>query len=235
MSDSSQSISSEFDELGVDDEDDYSPKRAIRRYHDLRDDMKDARRLLAEMELQGRGENEMLRFYRRMTDYYIEELRTQLTNPENPQSDFYWNEIELAQLPVEPPKPMDPQSLRPDRTSGNQDGGALLAPGESRPKSKTLNINGLRWFSQNPVAISVKFEARLIMSEHEFNKAIKRQNMVRGRYGSRERDPCVVIRDVLVPIDILNDAIAASNEFLRDIGLDIELTPGSYQSEEPLV
>lgn len=146
MSDSINTDETISDRHRIDDPEDLSQNTRIREILDRRYETLEARDRLREMVDMGQvSEQQALRNYRSRLESLVLELWNVFENLESDTGEEYLTEKTIATVEIPPPDSLLEQASE-------------LPPGVSKPSPQVHTINGLRWFLDNPAAITKTFE-----------------------------------------------------------------------------
>ncbi len=190
-------------EFEVDDPEDLSQKKRVRDLLNRRNDVIEARNMALDEQLLGEAnQQQALAHYQSRIESLIIDLYTKFAGYNDEDSDEnlgeeYLQEVQIDTIEIPPPPEMQ-QKTQTD-----------LAPGESLPESKTVEIRGLEWFIENEPVVTKHFTVKSWNPPQEMTVPNSR----------------------LIPFRTLDKALLKCTEFMDEIGIDAQLDEKEQQTK----
>lgn len=224
----------------VDDEENRSQAATIRRIQSYRDDIADYQRWFAQNEISGSvSKRKAHASYHQLAKGYLQILTPYLTDPEiaqdvehprltdvDPMVNPYWSLAPLGSFSVDPPSALqqpDKDSLSAALRNGDRQTVAQATPRIS-PEPKQYTVNGLREFAGSDPEWT---DSWTIMFGPEVRVRDLRQRITDDDVEVEDRqyrnEPITVTKQARVPKTVIDNAIRNLEQFVRELGLDINL------------
>lgn len=219
----------------VNDDEKKSQNATINRIQRYRDDIAEYQLLFAQNQMSNDvNEGQQHRAYHELAKGFCQLLKPYLTDEGIPQSDYYWGEVPLGKMRVDPPEAIRPPSREEMGSAVRQRSRTDLALGSPRNtvQPKVYRVDGLRDFATAPPEWEVEWT---VMFGPEVSPAdIQRKitdRKVRVTQQSHRNEPITVVRTEQLSREIINNAVTAMENFVRDLGMDIEMTGEPYEGD----
>jgi len=219
----------------IDDEENTSQSATIRRIQSFRDDIADYQLLFAQNELSEEiSEGRQHRAYYQLAKGFLQLLRPYLTDEDVPQSDHYWNQVQLGEFAVDPPAAIaQPSQQQVDHAlKANDQSTIARADPRNAVDSKHFSVIGLRDFDSAQAEWNVQWEVMFgpDVSAADIRSQLQ-QSGVRVSPRSHQTEPLTVTKRVRIPRQIIDNAVTALENFVRDIGMDVEWDEEEQQTK----
>lgn len=219
----------------VNDDENQSQSATINRIQRYRDDLAEFQKVFAEGELSDEiDERKQHRAYHHLVSGFLQLLKPYLTDSEITESQYYWEDAQLGEFTVTPPEIIQ-RPTRDEMDRALQRGDKMtLARGMPREGVDpiTYRVEGLKDFASAKteweVEWSVMFgpEVSAMDVRHEIH-----DESVRVKPRRRRNEPIMVVKTVRLPRPIIEAAVTALENFVRSLGMDIDLSPEPYEGE----
>jgi len=219
----------------IEDEDNASQSATIRRIQSYRDDIADYQLLFAQNELsENISEAQQHRAYFQLAKGFLQLLRPYLSDEDVPQSTHYWNEVALGEFAVDPPAAIaqpSQQQLEHALKASDQSTISRADPRNS-VDSKHFSVIGLRDFASAQAEWDVQWEVMFgpDVSAADIRSQLQ-QSGVRVSPGTHRNEPLTVTKRVRIPRQIIDNAVTELENFVRDIGMDVEWDEEEQQTK----
>lgn len=211
----------------VQDEENQAQNATIRRIQSFRDDIAEYQLLFARNELtEDMSESQQYRAYHQVARGFCQLLKPYLTAQDIDQSERYWRQLPLGEFEVDPPDAIRrPERQRVGAALGNDASGlARRADPRNDVEPRRYELQGLQDFWAAEVEWREDWQ---VMYGPEVNPADIRAEVsdpdVRVHERSTRTEPIRVSRIARLPRPIIDEAITAMENFVRDLGMDIDL------------
>lgn len=211
----------------VSDDDNQSQNATIRRIQSFRDDIAEYQLLFAQNELQNDiSEAQQHRSYHQLARGFLQLLKPYLMDEEIPRSEYYWNEVELGEFTISPPEVIQQPSqgqMEAALKAGRRETLARADPRNS-VESKHYSVVGLRDFAAADPEWEVEWQVMYGPDVRPSGiRSQIRDSSVRVHPRSHRNEPITVTKTVRVPRQIIDAAITELEQFVREVGMDIDL------------
>lgn len=229
---------SEGVEQTVADDEGKSQNATIARIQQFRDTIADYQVLFAENELAADvSAADQHRSYHQLAKGFLQLLKPYLTDENIDGSKHYWERIELGSFSVDPPPAISPPSREEAARALRGRDTAVVARADPRNEADPheYDVIGLQDFAAAPPEWDVRWSLMYgpEVSVRELRARIETPG-VRVLPRQHRAEPITVVRTARVPLEIINDAITAMENFVRALGMDIELEAEPYEGgDEP--
>lgn len=209
------------------DEDRISHKSAVKRIEQYYDELTEYQKAFAEAEIAGDvDESRHHRAYHEHAKGFCKLLRPYLTDNDLPKAEYYWKQAEIGVFQVDPPEVLQQPSkeeMAHALRGGNRKTIARADP-RNNAEPRGYTIIGLRDFMSSPTQWEESWQVMFgpEVSATDIRSEITDPN-VRVEDRAHQNDPITVVKDVRVPRSIIDDAVAAMEQFRRSIGMAIEM------------
>lgn len=231
----------------VADEENKSQNATIHRIQQYRDRVAEYQLLFAQNELSREiTEAQQHRSYHQLVKGFLQLLKPYLMDESIPGSQFYWQGysgnspdpddgiLHLGEIVVEPPDAIRQPSK--EEMAGALQAGDQQTIQRADPRNaveeQKYDIVGLRDFASAEVEWIEEWE---VMFGPEVTPYDLRQQihdpMVDVRDRRHRNEPITVVRTVRVPRSIIDNAVTALENFVRDMGMDIDFEADPYMGE----
>lgn len=236
-------MSTQFDSSKeVNDEEKQSQNATIRRIQKYRDDIAEYQLLFAQNEMSMEvNEAQQHRAYHQLAKGFCQLLKPYLTDDGISQSSHYWEDVNLGNFDVSPPDVICPPSREEMGAAVRHGEKTALARGSPRNhvEGKSYSVIGLRDFSTAPAEWQVEWTVMFgpEVSPLDIQQQTRDEN-VRVSERSHRNQPITVVRTARVPRVIINNAVTAMDNFVRELGLDLDFSEsglpewGFYEVDE---
>ncbi len=231
----------------VDEEENTSQNTSIQRIQKFRDHLAEYQVWFAQNEIsQEVSREDQLRSYHRMTQGFLRVLTPYLTDDrltpaagdtdaDQPnKGNYYWNRVNLGSFTVDPPNILQKPGQRTmERAIRNHDT-AKLARADSRTNAdpRRFAVAGLRDFAASDPELSVSWTVMFgpEVEAHELRSELSDPNAtIRPR--NHRTEPIEVDKTVQLPKSIIDNAVTAMENFVRELGLDIDFEEEEQQTK----
>jgi hypothetical protein len=219
----------------VSDEENQSQSAAIRRIQKYRDRIAEYQMFFAENEITREiGEGEQHTAYHQLAKGFLQLLKPYLTDPEIPRSAVYWGEKDLGGFSITPPSAISRPSageMEAALRSGNR---LTMSRASTRAcaEPREYQVRGLKTFANAPAEWS---EEWTLMWGPEISAEDLRAQINDPRVSVQPREhrtqPITVVKSARVPKHVIDDVITCLEQFVRDVGLDIEFSKEEQQTK----
>lgn len=236
----------------VDDEENASQNATIQRIQNYRDRVAEYQLLFAQNELSGEvSETEQHRSYHQLASGFLQLLKPYLTDPDIPGSQYYWHGysgeslsatrksgdgriLHLGTVPVEPPEAISKPSKEEVEGALRTRNSHTMQRADPRNsvENKSYDIVGLVDFAQAPAEWTEEWEVMFgpEVTPQDLREKI-RDPTVRILDRTHRHEPITVVKSVRVPRSAIDAAVTAMENFIRDIGMDIEFEVEPYTGD----
>lgn len=222
----------------VEDEDKKSQKSSIERIQQFRDYLADYQVWFAQNEISREvSREEQLKSYHRMAQGLLRVLRPYLTDPsltpntEDANGNQYWNHVLLGEFTIDPPDVLQRPSQRATETAiRNHDHTTLMrADPQHNADPEHYRLVGLREFATFEPEWTVEWT---MMYGPDVSLGSLRQQNTNDDVTIHDRqhrtDPVTIEKTARIPRFVVDNAVTCMENFIRDIGMDIEFKGEPY-------
>lgn len=233
----------------VNDDEKQSQTSSIERIQQFRDYLADYQVWFAQNEVSKEvSREEQVKSYQRMAQGFLRVLRPYLTDPtltpndsvagqaENGNSgNEYWHRVNLGEFSIDPPEILQRPSQRTtERAIRSHDRTTVeMADPRHSADPKHYRVVGLQEFADIDAEWSVSWT---MMFGPEIRVSDLRMKNDEARVTVRDRDhrnePITVEKTVRLPKRIVDNAVTSMENFVRDIGMDVEFNGEDYTAED---
>lgn len=231
----------------VNDEEKKSQTSSIERIQQFRDHLADYQVWFAQNEIsQEVSREKQTKSYHRMAQGFLRVLRPYLTDPsltpnEQPTAESehtgneYWHHINLGEFAIDPPEILQRPSQRATENAVKSHDRGTLARADPRntAESHHYRVVGLKNFGATDPEWSVSWT---MMFGPEISVRDLRMKSTEDTVTIRDRDhrnqPVTITKTVRLPKHIVDNAVTSMENFVRDIGMDIEFNGEDYMADD---
>lgn len=233
----------------VDDDDNTSQTATIQRIHDYRDTIADYQLAFAQNELSGDVDaGQQHRAYHQLAKGFLQLLKPYLTDQDVPGTQYYWEGytadsledassdgiLRLGTVTADPPDAI--------RTPSRDEVADALREGDQQtiqradPRNavdgRSYDIVGLLDFASAPAEWTEEWRVMFgpEVTPHDLRQQIRDPD-VRVRDRRHRNEPITVVKTMRVPRSVIDNAVTALENFVRDLGMDVDLQPEPYMGE----
>jgi hypothetical protein len=233
MSQSDQSGKSS--RVKVSDEENRSQKATIQRIQSFRDDIAQYQLAFANNELSREvPEENQHRSYHLLAKGFLQLLRPYLEDDSASSSNYYWDEIDLGEFTIDPPAVVrQPTRHEMGRALKSGDLNTISrADPRNAVEPKRYSCIGLRDFAASQPEWTVEWTVMFgpEVSATDLRAEINDRSVtVPPR--SHRNEPISIQKKARVPRPMIDNAITAMENFVREIGMDVEMVGDPYDGD----
>jgi len=218
----------------ADDEEKQSQSSAITRIQSMRDHLADYQVWFAQNEItQDVTHKKQIASYHKMAQGLLQILRQYFVSDMGGAGE-YWTETQIAAFDIEPPAALQQPSKGQTRAAIRTKNANLLqrAAGEIDARRQRFVVQGLREYAMLDPEFSVTWDVRFgpNVSSSNLRREVSDENVtVHDR--TRRHEPIKVEKRVAIPKFVIDNAVTTMENFLTEVGLDIEFRGEDYMAK----
>lgn len=222
----------------VDDEENQSQNATIRRIQRYRDNLAEYQMLFAQQELEQHGRRRQAhKSYHQLVKGFAQLLSPYLTDREIECAEEYWQLKEFGSWEVAPPDAISQPSRRQVQDALGSGRTDILARADPRNQLEPYQyrVQGVEDFVAAPPEWEVSWSMMVgpEVSPRDLRSQMSSPDITIDARQHRT-DPITVHRRVRVPRDVIGSVVRGLEMFIREIGMDVDMTAPDYTGgEEP--